>query len=323
MGVIFSGMRPTGKLHIGHLVGALEKWVDLQHDHTTFFSIADWHALTTGFQDTSAILDNIYEMALDWWASGIDFEKSTVFIQSEVHEHATLHLILSMLVPIPWLERNPTLKTMIKDMHIKSINYGLMGYPVLQTADIILYKGDTVPVGEDQVPHVEMAREIVRVFNRLYSPVFPEPKALLTKTPRLLGIDGKKMSKSLNNCIYLSDSPDAIAKKTRKMVTDPQKIRKNDPGRPEVCSVFDYHKIFTPGECERIASECKSGKLGCVDDKQHLAKSIAKKLEPIRLKRESAKKEDILQMLDEGRKKAAKIANETIREVEHAIKIRR
>ena len=318
---VFSGMRPTGRLHIGHLLGALEKWVELQKEHECFFSIVDWHALTTGYKDTSEMKGNIYEMAIDWLSVGIDFEKSTVFLQSQVKEHAELHLLLSMIIPMAWLERNPTLKSMLQDMHITTVNYGLMGYPVLQTADILTYKGEKVPVGEDQVPHLEMSREIVRSFNRMYKPVFPEPEAILTQTPRLLGIDGKKMSKSLDNCIYISDDPDIIKKKVQMLVTDPQKIRKNDPGRPEICSVFEYHKIFNLGETDQIAADCRAGRLGCVADKNHLADIIDRRLKPYREKRkEYAEKIGLIQdMLNEGSRRAQKIAAKTMSDVRDAM----
>ncbi len=329
MSRVFSGMRPTGRLHIGHLLGALEKWVELQREHECFFSIVDWHALTTGYKDTSEMKKNISEMAIDWLSVGIDFEKSTVFLQSQVKEHAELHLLLSMIIPMAWLERNPTLKSMLQDMHITTVNYGLMGYPVLQTADILMYKGEKVPVGEDQVPHLEMSREIVRSFNRMYKPVFPEPEAILTQTPRLLGIDGKKMSKSLDNCIYISDDQDIIKKKVQMLVTDPQKIRKNDPGRPEICSVFEYHKIFNPGETdqtcselvESIAADCRAGRLGCVADKNHLAEIIDRRLKPYREKRkEYAEKSGLIRdMLNEGSRRAQKIAAKTMSDVREAM----
>jgi tryptophanyl-tRNA synthetase len=226
-----------------------------------------------------------------------------------------------MIIPMAWLERNPTLKSMLQDMHITTVNYGLMGYPVLQTADILMYKGEKVPVGEDQVPHLEMSREIVRSFNRMYKPVFPEPEAILTQTPRLLGIDGKKMSKSLDNCIYISDDPDIIKKKVQMLVTDPQKIRKNDPGRPEICSVFEYHKIFNPGETDHIAADCRAGRLGCVADKNHLADIIDRRLKPYREKRkEYAEKIGLIQdMLNEGSRRAQKIAAKTMSDVRDAM----
>lgn len=321
MSKVFSGMRPTGRLHIGHLLGTLEKWVELQKGHECFFSIVDWHALTTGYKDTSEMKNNIYEMAIDWLSVGIDFEKSVVFLQSQVKEHAELYLLLSMIIPMAWLERNPTLKSMLQDMHITTVNYGLMGYPVLQAADILMYKGEKVPVGEDQVPHLEMSREMVRSFNRMFKPIFPEPEAILTATPRLPGIDGKKMSKSLDNCIYISDEPDLIKKKVNTLITDPKKIRKDDPGRPDICSVFDYHKIFNPGETDQIELDCRAGRLGCVADKNHLAEVIANRLKPYREKRReySEKKALIMDMLYEGTRRAQKIAAKTMSEVREAM----
>ncbi|MFQ5456237.1 MAG: tryptophan--tRNA ligase [Nitrospirota bacterium] len=321
MSRVFSGMRPTGRLHIGHLVGALNKWVELQKGNECFFSVVDWHALTTSYKDTSDLNENIYEMVFDWLGVGVDHEKSIIFLQSQVKEHAELYLLLSMIVPMPWLERNPTLKSMIQDMSITNINLGLMGYPVLQTSDIIMYKGENVPVGEDQVPHLEMSREIVRKFNNMYKPIFPEPAAILTSTPRLLGTDGKKMSKSLNNCIYISDDPDMIKRKVWMLITDPEKIRANDPGRPEICSVFDYHKIFNPGECPDIAKRCKSGKLGCVPDKGHLSEILGSCLKEYRERRKefSLKRDMVMEILSAGREKAVEIARETMREVREAI----
>lgn len=321
MARVFSGMRPTGRLHIGHLLGTLLKWVELQKEHECFFSIVDWHALTTGYKDTSEMKNNIYEMAIDWLSVGVDFERSIVFLQSQVKEHAELHLLLSMIIPMAWLERNPTLKSMLQDMHITTVNYGLMGYPVLQAADILMYKGEKVPVGEDQVPHLEMSREIARSFNRIFKHVFPEPEAILTTTPRLLGIDGKKMSKSLDNCIYISDDSDVIKKKVHMLITDPKKIRKDDPGRPEICSVFDYHKIFNPDETDQIERDCRAGRLGCVANKNHLAEIIDRRLKPYRENRRdyAEKKELIRDMLYEGTRRAQKITAKTMSEVREAI----
>src|SRR5512143_3916657 len=225
---LFSGMRPTGPLHLGHLVGALGNWVSLQQSYDCFFTIADWHALTTS-HDTQKLPAYITDMALSWRAIGIDFDRSVCFVQSDVKEHAELHLLFSMVTPMAWLERDPTLKTMLEDLHIHSVSYGLMGYPVLQAADILLYKAEAVPVGVDQVPHVELAREIARAFNRAFGAALPEPKAVLTATPKLLGTDGKKMSKSLDNCIYLDDAPPAIMAKVLRLVTDPKKVHAKDP----------------------------------------------------------------------------------------------
>ena len=264
---ILSGMRPTGKLHLGHYVGALENWVQLQKEYDSFHLIADYHVLTTDL-NTENIKLNTIEMVIDWLSVGLDPKSSPFFRQSMIKEHAELFLIFSMLVTKARLERNPTLKDQVRDLNIENIIYGHLGYPILQSADILLYKGDAVPVGEDQVPHVEITREIARRFNKQYSRVFREPKPLLTKFSRLVGLDGDaKMSKSLNNTILLSDTPDVVTGKLKKAKTDPQKIRKNDPGRPEICLVFSYHKKFNPDSLSEIETGCRSGELGCVDCK--------------------------------------------------------
>ena len=321
-GIILSGMRPTGKLHIGHLVGALENWVGLQESYTCYFLVADLHVLTTGFEKSAEIPGNIHEMVCDWLAVGLDPERSTFLIQSRVPEHSELNLILSMITPMPWVERNPTLKEMISDLNLTGkIHFGLMGYPVLQAADILLYRADLVPVGEDQVAHVEMTREIARRFNNLYKKVFPEPKAKLTSTPRLPGTDGKKMSKSLDNCIYISDDEEVVKNKVRQMITDPEKIRLGDPGRPEICSVYSYQEIFNKPGTGEIAAGCRSGKLGCVECKGKLAAAIGHTLEPIR-KRRKAYEDDpqkVKKILIEGSEAASKRAAETMALVRQAM----
>lgn len=328
-GKIFSGMRPTGKLHIGHLLGALENWIQLQDEYECIFGIVDLHAMTTSYQDLSALPQNVREMAIDFVAAGLNPEKCLIMRQSLVQEHAELHLILSMITPTPWLIRNPTLKEQARDMgliksenddEMATIDYGYLGYPVLQTADILLYKGDTVPVGEDQVPHIEISREIARRFNNHFGEIFPEPKAKLTKTPRLVGMDGRKMSKSYGNCIYLDDDQDMIVKQVRKMITDPQKIRKNDPGRPDVCSVFAYHQVFNPEELTEIRSGCGSGELGCVACKKNLAENISNYISPIRERRqELAKDVDYIdKLITDGSDKAREIAQNTMDEVRKA-----
>ena len=262
-------MRPTGKLHIGHLVGALENWVALQNEYDNYHLIADYHALTTNL-DTKELYQNSFDMVIDWLAAGIDPLKSPIFRQSQIKEHAELHLIFSMLITTARLERNPTLKDQIRDLNMDSVVYGHLGYPVLQSADILLYKGEVVPVGEDQVPHIEITREIARRFNAQWGGVFPEPDPKLTKFARLAGLDGnQKMSKSLGNTILLSDAPDEIQKKMRTAVTDTLKVRKNDPGRPDVCVVFSYHQKFNPAEIPEIRQGCESGALGCVDCKKN------------------------------------------------------
>jgi len=318
---VFSGMRPTGKVHIGHIVGVLEKWVDLQKDYDCFYAIVDWHALTTDFEDPSELRENILQLLADWLALGLEPEKSTLFLQSQVKEHAELHLLLSMLVPMPWLERNPTLKEQVREGQLSKINYGLMGYPVLQASDILMYKGNKVPVGVDQLPHLEIIREIVRCFNRLYRPIFPEPQEILTKTPKLLGIDGRKMSKSLDNCIYMADPPEVIRKKVHRMITDPQKIRRGDPGRPDICSVFQYQQIFSADRIEEIRQGCQAGSLGCVEDKNNLAVALDQHLAPYRERREQLINDRayLRDILSYGADKARPIAQQTMQEVREAV----
>ena len=310
-------MRPTGKLHLGHLVGALENWVSLQHEYQNYHLIADYHALTTSL-DTSQIHQNSIEMLIDWLAAGIDPAISPVFRQSQIKEHTELHLLFSMLITSARLERNPTVKDQVRDLNIENISYGHLGYPVLQSADILLYKGEAVPVGEDQVPHVEITRELARKFNAQYGVVFPEPEAKLTKFARLPGLDGNmKMSKSAGNTVLLSDSPEEITKRIRTAVTDPQKLRKGDPGRPEVCLVFTYHQKFNPTEIPEIDANCRSGALGCVDCKLNVAKKIADALAPIREKRvyfESHPKE-VTDILNDGEVRAKQVAVATMAEV--------
>ncbi|MGB8318304.1 MAG: tryptophan--tRNA ligase [Ignavibacteriaceae bacterium] len=320
---ILSGMRPTGKLHIGHYVGALENWVRLQDEYQNFHLIADYHVLTTSL-NTDDIYENSIEMLIDWMASGLDPQKSPMFRQSKIKEHTELNLIFSMLITINRLERNPTLKDQMRDLNIENVIFGHLGYPVLQAADILLYKGDAVPVGEDQVPHVEISREIARKFNNQYGNVFPEPEPLLTKFARLPGLDGNaKMSKSLGNTILLSDEPETVKAKMKKAVTDPQKIRKGDPGNPDICLVFSYHKKFNPDEVPEIEAGCRSGALGCVDCKMNCASKISLMLEPIIEKRKyyENKKNEVLEILDDGEKRAGKVAEETMKEVREKMKM--
>ncbi len=320
---ILSGMRPTGKLHLGHYVGALENWVKLQYEYESFHLIADYHVLTTN-PDSSEIYQNTLEMVMDWLATGLNPEVAPIFRQSQIKEHAELFLIFSMLITKARLERNPTLKDQVRDLNIEHVIYGHLGYPVLQSADILLYKGEVVPVGEDQVPHIEITREIARRFNNQYGKVFPEPEPLLTKFSRLPGLDGQaKMSKSLGNTILLSDSADEVQKKIRKAVTDPQKIRRNDPGHPEVCTIFTYHKRFNPEEIPEIEASCRSGELGCVDCKLKCTAKINEFLEPIRTKRaEYENNLDLVKdVLSEGEKKAKKVAEQTMSEVHEKMKL--
>lgn len=321
---ILSGMRPTGKLHLGHLVGALENWVALQQEYNNYHLIADYHALTTNL-DSSGLEKNSIDMLIDWLAAGIDPARSPVFRQSRIKEHTELHLILSMLITAARLERNPAVKDQVRDLHIENLTYGHLGYPVLQAADILLYKGDLVPVGEDQVPHVEISREIARRFNSQYGEVFPEPEPKLTKFARLPGLDGldRKMSKSAGNTILLSDSPADIQKKMRTAVTDPLKIRRNDPGRPEVCLVFRYHQKFNAAEAPEIERDCRSGALGCVDCKNRIAARIADQLAPFREKRATleADMSRVKAILADGESRARKRAQETMAEVRTAMNL--
>jgi tryptophanyl-tRNA synthetase len=321
---ILSGMRPTGKLHLGHLVGALENWVALQGDYNNYHLIADYHALTTNL-DSSDLYRHSTDMVIDWLAAGIDPAKSPIFRQSQVKEHTELHLIFSMLITAARLERNPAVKDQVRDLQIENITYGHLGYPVLQAADILLYRGDLVPVGEDQVPHVEISREIARRFNSQYGQVFPEPEPKLTKFARLPGLDGidRKMSKSAGNTILLSDAPPLIQQKLRGAVTDPQKVRKNDPGRPEVCLVFTYQEKFNAGEAPEIAGGCRAGSLGCVECKNRLAARIADTLAPFRDTRAflEAHPGQVETVLREGEARARSRAAETMADVRLAMKL--
>jgi tryptophanyl-tRNA synthetase len=321
---ILSGMRPTGLLHLGNYLGALQNWVHLQESSDCFFMVADWHALTTDYEHTAEIAPNTLEMVTDWLAAGIDPERSPVFIQSRVKEHAELHLLLSMLVTTARLERNPTVKEQIRDLELEgNVSYGHLGYPVLQAADILLYKANLVPVGEDQVPHVELTRELARRFNSLYGEVFPVPDPRLTSFPRLPGLDGRRMSKSLGNTVLLSDAPEAIAAKVKTAYTDPKKIRVDDPGNPDGCVVFAYHRAFNLSEAPDIETACRAGKLGCVADKRHLAELLAKALEPIRERRRelTAHPERVTEALRHGEDRARRTAGATMREVREAMKL--
>ena len=320
---ILSGMRPTGKLHIGHYVGALENWIKLQDQYESYHLIADYHVLTTNLS-TDDIYQNSIDMVIDWLAAGLDPNKSPMFRQSKIKEHAELFLIFSMLITTARLERNPTLKEQVRDLNIENVVYGHLGYPVLQSADILLYKGEAVPVGEDQVPHVEITREIARKFNNQYGNVFPEPEALLTSFARLPGLDGDaKMSKSLNNTILLSDDSETVKQKLRKAVTDPLKVRKNDPGRPEVCLIFTYHKKFNPEEVPEIEVNCKNGSLGCVDCKMKCATKINNWLSPIIEKRKYYENNIHLvkEILNDGENKGRIIAQQTMEEVREKMKL--
>lgn len=321
---VVSGMRPTGKLHIGHYHGVLENWVKIQNDFDCFFFVADWHSLTTDYADTSNIRENIREMVLDWLAFGLDPDKCTVFRQSMVPHHSELNLILSMITPVSWLERCPTYKEMQENLDTKDLStFGFLGYPVLMAADIILYKATRVPVGHDQLPHLEVTREITRRFNYLYGNVFPEPEALLTETPKLLGLDGRKMSKSYNNSIYLSDSAEETDKKVKSMVTDTERVRRADPGDPERCIAFNLHRIYVPQDkLDEIIPACKEATIGCVECKKILAGCINERLAPFRAKREklSADPAFVDDILEQGSRKASQISDSVMSEVRAALK---
>jgi len=321
---ILSGMRPTGRLHLGNYLGALQNWVALQDSCENFHMVADWHSLTTDYEDTAQIEPNTIEMVTDWLAAGIDPEKSPVFIQSRVKEHAELYLLFSMLVTTSRLERNPTVKEQARDLELEDhISFGHLGYPVLQAADILLYKANLVPVGEDQVPHVEVTREIARKFNSLYGEVFPVPEPKLTAFPRLPGLDGRRMSKSLGNTINISDTAAEIEAKIKTAYTDPKKIRLTDPGNPDGCVVFAYHRAFNAALAPGIDTACRAGKLGCVADKKDLSRILAERLAPIRERREelAAHPERVHEALRHGEERARAVAQATMREVREAMKI--
>lgn len=323
-GRILSGMRPTGKLHIGHLVGVLDNWVGLQEEYDCYFEIADWHALTTRYDQTEDIKDNIRELVIDWISAGIDPEESVLFVQSDVKAHAELHLLFSMITSVGKLERNPTYKEQIEELNLgNSVPYGLLGYPVLQAADILLYKGDTVPVGKDQLPHVELTRDIARRFNHLYGEVLPEPEPKLTEVPKLLGTDGRKMSKSYGNAIFLADNEAKIEDKVKDMVTDPQRIRLDDPGDPEVCSVYDFHKIFNQSELDELETGCREANIGCMDCKRNLKDALVTELAEIKDKRKEleANPERVDEILANGASKARKVAEQTMEEIRNAMNL--
>jgi len=376
-------MRPTGRLHLGHYFGALQNWLKLQKEYDCFFFVADWHALTTHYEDTSSIAENTRQVATDWLAVGLDPEKSTLFVQSSILEHAELHVLLSMITPLSWLERVPTYKEQIENLKDRDLGtYGFLGYPLLQSADIVIYDADFVPVGEDQVPHVEITREVVRRFNTAFfeikrrpneqqmkalhaafevkndpmvseiqdewqrllmvirtapidyrqsvfsnagirtNPVLHEPGHLLTETPRLPGLDGRRMAKSYGNAIWLSDTPDEIRTKVRNMMTDPQRQRRTDPGRPEICPVFAYHKLFSPADTvAQVDRDCRTAGIGCVDCKKLMADGLVKWIEPIQARRKEFENnpQRVWDILDAGNKKARKAAVRTMKRVRNAI----
>ncbi len=322
---ILSGMRPTGPLHMGNYLGALKNWVTMQEEYDCFFFVADWHALTSDYENPANMTDYVRQILIDWFSVGLSPEKSTIFVQSKVPEHAELYLILSMITPVPWLERNPTYKDQIVQMQNKDLStFGFLGYPVLQAADIIMYKAQGIPVGVDQVPHVEITREIARRFNYLYGPVFPEPEAILTETPKILGIDRRKMSKSYDNAIFLSDSPEQVHAKVMQMITDPQRMRRSDPGNPDICNVFEFHKLYTdPATVARINEECRTAAIGCVECKKIMAANLATAMAPIHEKRcyFEDHPEIITEIMENGSRKARQVAMETMEQVRNAVKI--
>jgi len=321
---VLSGVRPTGPLHLGHLLGVIQNWKKFENENS-FYMIADWHALTTEYDSRTTIKENVLEVALDLLAGGLDPEKCTIFVQSHVKEHCEMATLLSMLTPLAWLERNPTYKDQLRELADKELHtHGFLGYPVLQTADIILYKADIVPVGEDQLAHLELAREIVRRFHFIYGKkIFPEPQASLTKVPKLPGIDGRKMSKSYGNAIYLSDSPAVVDNKVKQMVTDPARIKREDKGHPEVCPVFCYHQLFNAAQESVVAAECREALRGCVDCKREMGGKLKEFLGPIYERRLqfSAKKDKVIEILAEGDQKARKVAGETMKEAREAVGI--
>jgi len=384
MKVVLSGMRPTGRMHVGHLKGVLENWVKLQENYKCYFEVADWHALTDEPTRNREVLRNTLDMVKDWIAVGIDPQKSVIFRQSLVPQHAEIHLIFSMLVSVNRLLRNPTFKEKVSELRKKKseiklslnlenlsvegevggivefikgedkekgekflrgvigrikeevlerlsfldfddslvpseISYGFLGYPVLQASDILIYKGELVPVGEDQLPHLELSREIARDFNRIYGEVFPIPEPLLTEIPKILGIDGRKMSKSYNNAIFISDTPEEITQRVKKSITDPMKIRKGDPGRPEICPIFYLHKAFNPDESYEIEENCRKGVLGCVDCKNRIAGKLISALEPYREKAKELSDDLIMDVIREGSRVARERAEETVEEVRRVL----
>lgn len=320
---VLSGMQASGKLHLGNLVGALQNWVSLQEKYDCYYFVADWHALTTGYANPEAIRESAQDLLLNFLASGLDPDKCTIFIQSQILEHAELNLLLSMITPLGWLERVPTYKEKQQELKDRDLStFGFLGYPVLQSADILIYRARHVPVGIDQFPHLEITREIARRFNYLYREVFPEPEGLLTEFPKVPGVDGRKMSKSYDNAVYLSDSPDVVEQKLRTMVTDPARKRRTDPGEPELSPVFQLHRIFSSKEeLDEVAHGCRTAGIGCIDCKKVLIKNVFRVMDPIWEKRnELLNNPDILNdIAKKGTDKARKVAQETMEMVRGAV----
>ena len=331
MGVIVSGMRPTGRLHLGHLHGALRNWVRLQGERRCFFFVADWHALTTDPEHTAAIKTNSLDMVADWLAAGLDRQQAVIFRQSDIKEHAELHLLLSMITPTPWLVRNPTVKEQARDLglltsdddsEVTKLNYGLLGYPVLQAADVLIYKATGVPVGVDQAPHIELMREIARRFNNYYGAVLPEPEALLTEVAKVPGLDGRKMSKSYNNAVFLTDTPADIDAKLSRMMTDPRRVRRTDAGEPNDCPAFNLHRIYSaPDEIEWVTQGCRTAGIGCLECKKVMIKHVVNDLAPIRERRLELERRphEVTAVLERGNEQAHAVAAATMREVRDAM----
>jgi tryptophanyl-tRNA synthetase len=316
---LMSGMRPTGRLHLGHYVGVLQQWVSFCSTHDAYFEIADLHALTTGFADTANLSENIREMVLDWLAAGVDPERSTIYLQTLVPEISELHTLLSMIVPVSWLQRVPTYKDQIEALGPEIATYGFLGYPLLQLVDIAIFGAETVPVGKDQLSHLEFGREVVRRFNHLYGPTLVEPQPTLSEFPDVPGTDGRKMSKSYKNHIEIADDAAATTAKVRSMLTDPLKIRKNDPGRPEICPVFSLHKIANAERTPEIAQACRAGTLGCVACKGELAEKLNAFLAPVRARREAIDPKTVDHIIVEGSARARAVAAETVADVKAAM----
>src|SRR6202166_888907 len=326
---VLSGMRPTGKLHLGNYVGALQNWVSMQGQYECYFCVVDWHALTTDYADTSRVKENSIEVLFDWLAAGLDPERCTMFMQSHVPQHAELHLLFSMITPLAWLERVPSYKEQQANLTEKDLNtYGFLGYPLLQAADILIYKANFVPVGEDQVPHVELTREIARRFNMFYkldgAPVFPEPQPLLTRTPQLPGTDGRKMSKSYGNTIMMADPEPVVRQKLKTMVTDPARVRRSDPGNPDVCPVGDLHKIFSDrATIAKVYEGCRSAGIGCIECKSWVADALVNILNPMQERRKKYEENPRLawDILEAGSARARQVAEATMTEVREAMGI--
>lgn len=321
--IVLSGVRPTGPLHLGNYVGALRNWISLQDVYRCFYAIVPWHALSSEYMNSKSIKEWTFEVAADWLSVGLDPERCVMFVQSEVKEHAELHLLLSMITPLPWLERVPTFKEQLQELQEKELNtYGFLGYPLLQAADIVIYKADFVPVGEDQAAHVELTREIVRRFNRIFGEVFPEPQTLLTEVPRLAGTDGRKMSKSYGNAIYLKDDAETIRRKIMPMVTDTRRIRRSDPGDPDDCPVFTLHRAFVPkDQQDELARGCRTAGIGCRDCKAVVLDHLIRFLEPVweRRRRFEGHPEKIWEILEAGNIQARRAAQATMVEVRNAL----